>query len=29
MRGAIAYNASYFNTQRSVEQYVRVAYLTK
>jgi len=26
MRGAIAYNASYFNTQRSVEQYVRSAY---
>jgi starch phosphorylase len=29
MRGAIAYNASYFNTQRSVEQYVRSAYLAK
>ena len=27
MRGAIAFNASYFNTQRSVEQYVRSAYL--
>jgi starch phosphorylase len=26
MRGAIAFNASYFNTQRSVEQYVRSAY---
>jgi starch phosphorylase len=26
MRGAIAYNGSYFNTQRSVEQYVRSAY---
>ncbi len=25
-RGAIAFNASYFNTQRSVEQYVRGAY---
>jgi starch phosphorylase len=29
MRGAIAFNASYFNTQRSVEQYVRVAYLSR
>jgi len=27
MRGAIALNASYFNTQRSVEQYVRSAYV--
>jgi starch phosphorylase len=26
MRGAIAFNGSYFNTQRSVEQYVRSAY---
>ncbi len=26
MRGAIALNASYFNTQRSIEQYVRSAY---
>ncbi|MBD5657355.1 MAG: alpha-glucan family phosphorylase [Candidatus Eremiobacteraeota bacterium] len=26
MRGAIAFNGSYFNTQRSVEQYVRGAY---
>jgi starch phosphorylase len=26
MRGAIAFNASYFNTQRSVEQYARSAY---
>jgi len=25
-RGAIAFNASYFNTQRSVEQYARSAY---
>ncbi len=29
MRGAIAFNASYFNTQRSVEQYVRSAYLPR
>ena len=29
MRGAVAFNGSYFNTQRSVEQYVRVAYLGK
>jgi starch phosphorylase len=29
MRGSIAFNASYFNTQRSVEQYVRSAYLTR
>jgi starch phosphorylase len=27
MRGAIAYNASYFNTHRTIEQYVRSAYL--
>ena len=27
MRDAIAINGSYFNTQRSVEQYVRSAYL--
>jgi starch phosphorylase len=26
MRGAIAYNASYFNTHRAIEQYVRSAY---
>jgi len=27
MRGAISFNASYFNTHRTVEQYVRSAYL--